>query len=83
MSKKKFELSSKQKNIIELIVNLPEPKDIGTIALMEGTALDCIEMAFDTVCNALRILSKDTNSENICNDLIEKANKLYSYERQR
>lgn len=79
MPKKRLELSAKQEKLIELLVNLPDQKDIGTIALMEGIAIDCRGAAFDTVCDALLTLSAKTQSEDICKDIVNKAKKLYSH----
>ncbi len=78
MSKKRFELSAKQEKLIELLVNLPDQKDIGALALMEGVAIDCKGTAFDAVCDALLAISSKTQSEDICKDIVDKAKKLYS-----
>ena len=60
MPKKRLELSTKQEKLIELLVNLPDQKDIGALALMEGVATDCKGTAFDVVCDALLALSSKT-----------------------
>ena len=77
MPKKRLELSTKHQKLIELLVSLPDQKDIGTIALMEGVAIDCRGTAFDAVCDALLMLSAKTQSEDICKDIVDKAKKLY------
>ena len=77
MSKRKYDLSSKQKILIDLLVNIPDPKELGEIALLEGVSIDRQATAFDSVCEALRILSKNTKSSEICNDLIERASILF------
>lgn len=78
MPKKRLELSKKQEKLIEVLVNLPDKKDIGTEALLEGVAIDCRGAAFDAVCDALLALSSKTQSEDICKDIVDKAKKLYS-----
>jgi len=78
MPKKRLELSTKQEKLIELLVNLPDQKDIGALALMEGVAIDRKGTAFDVVCDALLALSSKTQSEDICKDIVKKAKKLYS-----
>lgn len=78
MPKKRLELSKKQEKLIEVLVNLPDKKDIGIAALMEGVAIDCRGTAFDAVCDALLAISSKTQSEDICKDIVDKAKKLYS-----
>lgn len=79
MPKKRLELSAKQEKLIELLVNLPDQKDIGTVALMDGIRIDWRGTAFDVVCDALLTLSSKTQSEDICKDIVNKAKKLYSH----
>ena len=80
MPKKRFELSTKQEKLIEVLSCIPTPDVVGMDALVVGIATYCKETAFDAVCDALLILGEKTQSEDICRDTVEKAKILYMKE---
>lgn len=83
MNKKKLLLTSKPEKLIEIITYLPSQEDAGKIAFWKGICIDCKETAFNAICDALSILSNNTKTEELCNELIQKANTLYHREERK
>lgn len=79
MPKRKFALSKKHEKLIDILVNIPTVEDMRTGAYFTTVPIAHDENAIDSLILALKTISKDTAYQDVCEDIIERANAAFQY----
>lgn len=78
MPKKKFSLSKKHKELIDIEVNIPTLKEKHTWGYhKDGVITDHRGNAENSLLDALEIISKGTQYEDVCKNIIEKSKSIF------
>lgn len=78
MPKKKFALSKKHEKLIEITTDTPELAYIQRVKF-EQTRIDFRGNTENNILWALEVISKGTQYEDICKELIARATEIFEY----
>lgn len=76
MPKSKFKLTKKHEKLIDIFVNIPTLRDISNEQISNTCVIDQVSVGTDAMRMALLTISKGTMYEDLCNDIVNKADEL-------
>lgn len=78
MPKNKLSLSKRHEKLIDICVNIPSIKDISLFHSLHPVNIDKQSTVTYALIDTIRTLSKKTQYEDICEDIIKKSSDLLS-----
>ncbi|WP_342759495.1 hypothetical protein [Kineothrix sedimenti] len=79
MPKGKFELSKKHQKLIDISVSIPTIRDMQRGSYHLGVPIAHRENAEESLLCALEIISKGTQLEDTCAEIIDRAREIFEY----